>query len=91
MKVLPLDHEYVYGCLPPDGVQDALPFADPLQVGLPCAIAVTDNAFGCAIVTAAVEEPEQLSVTVTVYVPAERKGPVGLNVLTTEWAAFTQE
>ena len=68
--VLPPVHEYVYGEVPPPGVTVALPLEVHSVV-----LAVTDvlavTAAGAVIVTLPVPEHPWLSVTVSVYVPAE--------------------
>ena len=66
--------------MPPPGLAIALPLLPPLHDILFTAVAEVVNTIGWVIVADAVVVHPKLSVTVTVYVPADNVVPVGLEV-----------
>jgi hypothetical protein len=64
--VPPPVHEYVYGDVPPEGLEDTLPLLLPLQLASLATLAVTLNVGGWVMVAEAVAVHPLLSFTVMV-------------------------
>ena len=68
--VAPVDHEYVYGAVPPAALAFAPPLLPPLHKSLLVIVAVAESDAGWVMVMDAVLEQLLASFTVTVNVPA---------------------